>query len=407
MDEKATPNDDHPLTRLSEAVLRAEEASHKASGEAGLALKAKQAAEENAKAVAQIKGGVEADVGWLSGVRERVDEATRAIVEQRKYAQLQALSAQEAEQQAKQAAQQASDVSKAATELAPQFETLRQKAQLALAAVKEAQGAAEKSRMAASDAESAVSTSLEIAKAASNVTLQARDLAIAAQQQAEEHAATLKALSEKAAESLAAVETYEARLKAQAEAFDAAQTKIEALLPNATSAGLASAFRTQKDRFQAPQWGWLAAFLAALIGLVCAALFGIPASSDTWDAILRHLVNRLPLAAPLIWMAIYSARHYGMAVRVQEEYAFKEALSTAFEGYKREMDSIRYSKQSAADAPLLVLCQNVLMALSERPGRIYEGQHHDVTPLAPLLEAVKDGLAQVKDMAKGSAAKAP
>ena len=389
---------DESTVRLAELLTIAEEANRRANSEAGYAFNAKQAAEEHAKAVAQIKGSIEADVAWLAATKERVEEAARAINESKTQSQLQATSVQEAEQQAKQSAQQAADASKRASDIAPEMEALRDRGKGALVALTDAQTAAERARAAAADAEKGAAESFEAAKAHSNTAVQARELAAAAQQQAEEHAATLKALADKATESLASVQAYEARLKAHADGFDAVQKKIEGLLPNATSAGLASAFRNQKDRFTVPQIGWLVAFFVALVGVVAAAFIGLPPSSGTWDAILRHFVNRLPLAAPLVWMAIYSARHYGMAVRVQEEYAFKEALSTAFEGYKREMDTIRQtSSESPADAPLLVLCQNVLMALSERPGRIYEGRQQDITPLASAVESLKELVAQAKD----------
>jgi len=56
------------------------------------------------------------------------------------------------------------------------------------------------------------------------------------------------------------------------------------------------------------------------------------AAQESWEAILRHFTSRLPVVIPLVWLAIYAGRHYTIALRVQEEYAFKEAVSTAFEG---------------------------------------------------------------------------
>src|SRR5205807_9573247 len=83
-----------------------------------------------------------------------------------------------------------------------------------------------------------------------------------------------------------------------------------------------------------------------------------------------------------VWLAVYAGRNYMLALRLQEEYAFKEALSTSFEGYKREMTGI----PAAGDQllPILTLCNNVLETLALRPGRLYEGKHDDITPLSPL-----------------------
>ena len=72
-----------------------------------------------------------------------------------------------------------------------------------------------------------------------------------------------------------------------------------------------------------------------------------------------------------------------MSLRMEEEYGFKEAISTAFEGYKREMATIP-SNTDGQVTPIHILCTNVLNSLSRRPGLIYEGKHQDITPLSPL-----------------------
>jgi len=161
--------------------------------------------------------------------------------------------------------------------------------------------------------------------------------------------------------------------------------KIEGLLPHATSTSLASAFREQKKRFEKPQRNWMIAFgitifLLLLVGVVVATEVS---EKDTWDIILRHLISRLPLIVPLLWLGIYAGRNYMLALRLEEEYAFKEAISTSFEGYKREMADIP-AGSTAESKPISVLCENVLLALSQRPGRIYEGRHEDITPFSPI-----------------------
>ncbi len=54
----------------------------------------------------------------------------------------------------------------------------------------------------------------------------------------------------------------------------------------------------------------------------------------------RSSALRLQIVLPIIWLAIYAGRNYMMSVRMEEDYAYKEAISTAFEGYKREMEKI-------------------------------------------------------------------
>ena len=93
---------------------------------------------------------------------------------------------------------------------------------------------------------------------------------------------------------------------------------------------------------------------------------------------------RIPVLGPLVWLAIYAGRNYMLAVRLGEDYAFKEAISTAFEGYRREMKDVG---GEAEGTPLNTLCQNVLKALAERPGRIYESKQSGHSPIEVAGEA--------------------
>jgi hypothetical protein len=78
-----------------------------------------------------------------------------------------------------------------------------------------------------------------------------------------------------------------------------------------------------------------------------------------------------------------------LSLRLEEEYAYKEAVSTAFEGYKREMKDID-AGEAANPSPLTKLCTNILAAIAERPGRIYEGKNRDITIPNEMHGAVQE-----------------
>ena len=376
-----------------------ERAVRQATSESGFVLHAKTVAEEHSLAIAQLRGSAEADIAWVASIKQQVEQARQAIAEVRRDAEADQSISNTSREKVESIRESAEAVDRAVQELAPLLDRSKRDVQQSVQDVGVALNTVRQFQEDASKAVGEVKkTCVDVQKWA-DAALEENQRAEAAAKQTESHAVVVNALADLADKSLNNVLTYEARLAELADSFVAVERKIEGLLPNATSAGLASAFRNQKQRLHAPQRWWLFAFVAALLGLLTSAFVGIPPSSESWDAILRHLVNRLPLVVPLVWMAIYSARHYTMVVRVQEEYAFKEALSTAFEGYKREMASI--GADSPPGAPLLTLCQDVLTALSERPGRIYDANHHDVTPLTPLLTALKDGLGQVTEAMTG------
>jgi hypothetical protein len=185
---------------------------------------------------------------------------------------------------------------------------------------------------------------------------------------------------------------HEKRVKDLADEVEALKERVEGLLPGATSAGLASSFKAQRSRFLRPQKQWLWTFVICISVLFVLALPSflsaigwIHQTDQSWNATWRSLTMRLPIALPIIWLAIYAGRNYMLSLRMEEDYAYKEAISTAFEGYKREMEKIA-AGDNENPTPITTLCTNILRAIAERPGRIYEGKQKDINLLTEVQE---------------------
>lgn len=93
---------------------------------------------------------------------------------------------------------------------------------------------------------------------------------------------------------------------------------------------------------------------------------------------LPYFISRLPFAIPIIWLAIYAGRRHSQALRLEEDYAHKEALSKSFQGYKKQLIDIE--AKSTEKKATLDLIERTLIALSLHPGRIYQGKHNDISP---------------------------
>lgn len=164
---------------------------------------------------------------------------------------------------------------------------------------------------------------------------------------------------------------------------DAITTKelIDKLLPGATSAGLASAFAKKVSSLTAPKYIWLSVFIGSLIWLSI-AVSEIPTStgdSNIWKEIISHL----PIISAPIWLAWFSSRSYGHITRLQEKYSYKEAMSRAFEGYKKQMSEISADDTTGSlDTKLSLLSISVL---AENPSNIFERGCSDETPFHSVL----------------------
>lgn len=393
-----------PVTtsQLLETAEQASQASAEAVQAARLAQEALDLVRGQASEIARLKGEAEAAAGWFTAAKQNA-EASQTDSRAALAAALAALESSRQDVLASQADAQSNRdaVREMAEHIESKVDALEKIADTAetdanaIASTKLA--VAEQMAAASASAEKAAELLDEVVKHHDTVTEQSETVTELAAEiggklaEATELVKGMAATHKRAGEALSVIAAHEKELARLTAEFAALHTRIESLLPNATSAGLASAFRTQKARFDLPQKGWLMTFIVAILALMGSSVYGLPVADPSWDAIARHLVNRLPLIAPLVWLAVYAGRHYGLALRLQEEYAYKEAVSTAFEGYKREMNTVSIGTDGGPN-PLVTLCENVLKTLSQRPGRIYEGRHEDITAFTPATEATKNVL---------------
>jgi hypothetical protein len=178
---------------------------------------------------------------------------------------------------------------------------------------------------------------------------------------------------------------------------------IDTLLPKGASAGLAAAFAERRRQLELTKWLWMTLFIVSIACLawsttsVLSVLKELPAGSrDVW----RELLFRLPFIAPFVWLGWFSAIQYGNTIRVQEDYAFKEATSKAFAGYRDHMEHLAGINTEDGETAMNLLAAKTIEVLAREPLRIYRRSHRDVSPVnefAELLTAYRAGLKQKKE----------
>jgi hypothetical protein len=245
----------------------------------------------------------------------------------------------------------------------------------------------------ASDTATELLTSVRTAKG----TVETDAATVAAARDAARAAADdTRALADKAntiEERIAQYETALANLKAQCEE----QLKtIVSLLPGATSAGLAHAFDERRQTFIMPRkrWQWL--FVGSVVTLVVLASTGLwhvytSATSMTYDDLLRLWLSRLPVAGALVWLALHAGRESALAKRLEEDYGYKAAVASSFQGFHKQMGEVGTGVE--ANLPLAKLCSDTLATIAAPPGRIYEAHKLTVTPATEITGVVEAALA--------------
>ncbi len=165
--------------------------------------------------------------------------------------------------------------------------------------------------------------------------------------------------------------------------FENYRQQVSDILGDTNRAGMAGSFVARKEELKSSIELWERVFVGSLVCLILMAVFLIsPSLSEhRWD----DLLFRVPLTAPIIWLAWFAAKQYGYNIRLREDYAYKAASAMAFEGFKRE------SIDESADMRTRLL-KTAIKNFGDNPIRIFDGKGNHASPAHEYFEQFnKDG----------------
>ncbi|WP_371373471.1 hypothetical protein [Thalassotalea aquiviva] len=182
---------------------------------------------------------------------------------------------------------------------------------------------------------------------------------------------------------LSKIEDANTKSKQLLESLDSNKVKSDKLVENCedayrvtTSKGLAGAFEQRATKMAYAMWVWVIGLLLSLWGIwhigsarVDALTTLLAAPNFSWGTVAIHLVLAfISLGAPL-WFAWLSTKQINQRFKLAEDYGFKSSTSKAYEGYKREANTIDKKMESR-------LFESALARLEEPPLRLLENNHH-------------------------------
>jgi hypothetical protein len=188
----------------------------------------------------------------------------------------------------------------------------------------------------------------------------------------------------------------EAALK-KAEGYEKASAELvlksEEAYRITTTAGLAGAFEYRSRRLAFAGWVWV---FVLIVALVIAGWLGVDRLEGFKELLtgnhatslitLNLLIAVVGVAAP-VWLAWLATRNIGQSFRLSEDYAFKSAVSKAYEGYRKEAVNLdaEFAKR---------LFGSALNRLDEAPSR-FMSREDQSSPLEALLANT-----EIKEMLK-------
>ena len=166
------------------------------------------------------------------------------------------------------------------------------------------------------------------------------------------------------------------------------KAQIEALLPGATSVGLASTYSELKTKAATKEFVYqiffgLSLFILLYAGLVTKNYFEPLPNLETW---IEYLVINFSILTPIIWIAIYLSKRRSEQHRLEQEYAYKEALAKSFDSYKQQIEAIKQEDKTL----LIQLLDVMIQATAKNPATTLDRNHGDALPVTEITRSLKD-----------------
>jgi DNA repair exonuclease SbcCD ATPase subunit len=183
------------------------------------------------------------------------------------------------------------------------------------------------------------------------------------------HVAEIAEIARIADEKDERVKEYEKQLETKIQEADAIYEKLEKLLPGATSVGLSKSFNKRKAALdERMKWAQVS-FFTSIVGFIGLGIWALKGGAIvSWSDFTLFAIERSPIIAALVLLEEFSRRMYNNSLKLEEDYAFKESLSMAFDGYRKAMAEVQRS--GGKETLPHQLSSNVIAVLSERPGRL-------------------------------------
>jgi predicted nucleic acid-binding Zn-ribbon protein len=168
------------------------------------------------------------------------------------------------------------------------------------------------------------------------------------------------------------------------------QELIQKTIEDANRAGMAGSFKKRKDELKWSMFFWQFLTIITLTGLIYLSFVLIkPLIADpNWE----EIVVKLPIIASCVWLCWFSSKQYGFTARIREDYAYKYAVSMAFEGYKNAAREIN-------DDLLKKLLELTVMNISKNPISIFNTKNNHGSPINEIIDTALEKV-NIKDIKK-------
>ena len=178
--------------------------------------------------------------------------------------------------------------------------------------------------------------------------------------------------------------------------------EIDSLLPGATSAGLATAYYDLKISFDNPIKNYSRLFYVSIVFLVFVALISVTQELgwlyikfvDITDLnkLLSNVLHKLPIVLPVLWLTLFASKRRSEALRLQQEYAHKEALAKSYQSFRVQIENLNQT-----DSKLMTkLLESAIDAVSKNASDTLDKKHGDNSPVHEGIDGLVSSIEKMK-----------
>lgn len=186
------------------------------------------------------------------------------------------------------------------------------------------------------------------------------------------------------------IETNNNELTEQISLNEKHQKQIQETIDDVSRSGMAGSFKKRKDELRWTQTFWSFMTIVALGGLIAVSYFIVEPFLKGQPIDINQLFFKIPIFASAVWLGWFCSKQYGYTTRIREDYAYKYAISMAFEGYKNETREV--------EGDLLdKLMELTIFNVSKNPVGIFDTKNNHGSPYNEMFETVTRHFFKQKD----------
>lgn len=169
--------------------------------------------------------------------------------------------------------------------------------------------------------------------------------------------------------------------------IESLKKEVKEAMNDAITVHLVKSFTNEKKGLKRNVVNWNRAFMWAIAAIIVLSVWGFLGIRNEFSNsidLINSIVLRLPIAALLVWLAIFCAKRRSESQMLLHEYTHKEAFASSYSSYKDQIEGLREEK----DTLLTELLHKAIAVMARNPTSVLNTKHSSDLPAEEITKLV-------------------